>query len=354
MSQSSKPESKNNSISPGCLIYGFGGVFILGGLVFLVGTSWFALRLEASRTWPQVPAQVVSSELGFRVDSDNDRFVDPVVTYRYDIDGETYNGDRVSFGSGDASWSQSRVNAYPVDRSINVRVNPNDPTDAVIEPGGRGWERFLPLGGLVPLGVGVSIILSGRRRLRNPELMRGPRGPTQVGPKGHWIPATLGIIFTTVGVFIVRDGLTAIQIARASSTWPTTEGIVVLSEAHREWDSEEKRHTYFPVVVYTYEVEGVMYAADQIRPGSIKGSSRTSASALRLTKKYPEGSLTPVSYNPDQPSQATLVVGESVGSWGTMVFGGIFTVIGLVIALVFFPRPWAHQASNQGTGSPRS
>ncbi|HCD28995.1 MAG TPA: hypothetical protein DEQ73_00140, partial [Phycisphaerales bacterium] len=130
MSQSSKPESKNNSISPGCLIYGFGGLFILGGLVFLVGTSWFALRLEASRTWPQVPAQVVSSELGFRVDSDNDRFVDPVVTYRYIIDGETYTGDRVSFGSGDASWSQSRVNAYPVDRSINVRVNPDDPTDA--------------------------------------------------------------------------------------------------------------------------------------------------------------------------------------------------------------------------------
>ena len=109
-------------------------------------------------------------------------------------------------------------------RSIDVRVNPDDPTDAVIEPGGRGWERFLPLGGLVPLGVGVSIILSGRRRLRNPELMRGPSGPTKVGPKGHWIPATLGIIFTTVGVFIVRDGLTDIQIARASSTWPTTEG----------------------------------------------------------------------------------------------------------------------------------
>ncbi|MEC7385410.1 MAG: DUF3592 domain-containing protein, partial [Planctomycetota bacterium] len=239
-------------------------------------------------------------------------------------------------------------------RVIDVRVNPDDPTDAVIEPGGRGWERFLPLGGLVPLGVGVGIILSGRRRLRNPELMRGPSGPTQVGPKGHWIPATLGIIFTTVGVFIVRNGLTDIQIARASSTWPTTEGTVVLSEAHREWDSEDKRHTYFPVVVYTYEVEGVTYASDRIRPGSIKRSSRTSASALRLAKQYPEGSRQPVSYDPDQPGQATLVAGEGVSSWGTMVFGGIFTVIGLVIALVFFPRPWAHQASNQGTGSPRS
>ena len=354
MSDSSKSESENNTISPGCLLYGFGGVFILGGLAFLVGTGWFALQVEASRTWPQVPAQVVSSELGFRVDSDNDRFVDPNVTFRYDIDGKTYTGDRVSFGSGDAAWSQGRVNAYPVGRVIDVRVNPDDPTDAVIEPGGRGWERFLPLGGLVPLGVGVSIILSGRRRLRNPELMRGPSGPTKVGPKGHWIPATLGIIFTTVGVFIVRDGLTDIQIARASSTWPTTEGTVVLSEAHREWDSEDKRHTYFPVVVYTYDVEGVTYASDRIRPGSIKRSSRTSASALRLAKQYPEGSRQPVSYDPDQPSQATLVAGEGVSSWGTMVFGGIFTVIGLVIVLVFFPRPWAHQASNQGTGSPRS
>ena len=145
MSDSSKSESENNTISPGCLVYGFGGVFILGGLAFLVGTGWFALQVEASRTWPKVPAQVVSSELGFRVDSDNDRFVDPDVTFRYDIEGKTYTGDRVSFGSGDAAWSQARVNAYPVGRVIDVRVNPDDPTDAVIEPGGRGWERFSPL-----------------------------------------------------------------------------------------------------------------------------------------------------------------------------------------------------------------
>ena len=138
-----------------------------GGLGFLVGTGWFALQVEASRTWPQVPAQVVSSELGFRVDSDNNRFVDPDVTFRYDIDGKTYTGDRVSFGSGDAAWSQARVNAYPVGQVIDVRINPDDPTDAVIEPGGRGWERFLPLGGLVPLGVGVGIILSDRRRLES-------------------------------------------------------------------------------------------------------------------------------------------------------------------------------------------
>ena len=71
--------------------------------------------------------------------------------------------------------------------------------------------------------------------------MRDPSGPTKVGPKGHWIPATLGIIFTTVGVFIVRDGRADIRIARASSAWPTTEG-TVLSEAHREWDNEDKRH----------------------------------------------------------------------------------------------------------------
>ena len=354
MSESGKQESENNTISPGCLVFGFGGVFVLGGLVFLIGTSWFALRLEASRTWPQVQAQVVSSELGFRMDSDHDRFVDPSVTYRYNIGGQTYIGDRVSFGSGDAAWSQSRVNAYPVDRVIDVRVNPKDPTDAVIEPGGRGWERFLPLGGLVPLGVGISLILTGRRRIRNPELMRGPSGPTKVGAKGHWIPASVGIIFTTVGVFIVQDGWTDIQIARSSSTWPTTQGTVVLSEAHREWDSEDKRHYFVPVVVYTYQVEGVTYASDRVRPGAINRSSRTAASASRLANRYPEGSVTPVAYNPDQPGQATLVTGEGLGSWSTVIFGGIFTVIGAIIALIFFPRPWAHQASNQGTGSSRS
>ena len=182
-----------------------------------------------------------------------------------------------------------------------------------------------------------------------------PADPPKLGSKGHWIPATLGIIFTTVGVFIVRDGLTDIQIARASSTWPTTEGTVVLSEAHREWDSEDSRHTYFPVVVYTYEVEGVTYASDRIQPGSIKRSSRTSVWALRLAKQYPQGRASPCRMTPINQAKPRWSRGRVSSLLGTMVFGGIFfTVIGLVIALVFFPRPWAHQVSNQGTGSPRS
>ena len=153
MSDSSKSESENNTISPGCLLYGFGGVFILGGLAFLVGDRLVCPSGGSVPNVAQVPGQVVSSELGFRVDSDNDRFVDPDVTFRYDIDGKPTPGIG-SLGSGDAAWSQGRVNAYPVG-VIDVRVNPDDPTDAVIEAGGRGWERPLPWG-VGASGVGAA------------------------------------------------------------------------------------------------------------------------------------------------------------------------------------------------------
>ena len=52
---------------------------------------------------------------------------------------------------------------------------------------------------------------------------------------------------------------------------------------------EDKRHTYFPVVVYTYDVEGVTYASDRIRPGSIKRSSRTSAQLCGRPSSIPRG-----------------------------------------------------------------
>ena len=44
--------------------------------------------------------------------------------------------------------------------------------------------------------------------------------------------------------------------------------------------------------------------------------------------------------------------GVHFGRFG--LFGGIFTAIRSVVALVLSPRLWAYQASNQGTGSPRS
>ncbi|MAV55869.1 MAG: hypothetical protein CMJ28_07960 [Phycisphaerae bacterium] len=354
MMETSKPESKNKMFLAGCLAYGFGCVFILAGLVFMAITAWYALRLEVSRSWPEVDAQVVSSTLGFRVDSDNDRFVDPKVKYRYLFAGVSYTGDRVSFGTGDAVWSQSRVNAYPVNSLIKVRVNPENPVDSVIEPGGQGWERFLPLGSLVPFGAGISIMLTARRRMKSVDLNQGSFGPKKIGPKGHWIPATVGIVMATVGAFIVQHGWNENRIARDSSTWPTVEGTIVLSESHREWDSGDKRHHFVPVVVYTYEVNGVTFASDRVQAGGIKRSYRKSAAALSQAKRYPEGTPTLVAYNPSKPEEATLMTGENVKSWMSVVFGGVFTLIAVGVALLFFPRPRFYQASNQGIDSPRS
>lgn len=116
------------------------GLFALG---FFVWGFIVAGRARAARRWPLAPGMVMYSGLGSRRTTTSSGGRSTVyqaqVIYRYQVDGQIYEGDRLNFGSawtgGFNSGGQARkVEEYPPGRRIEVHYNPADPTQAVLEP----------------------------------------------------------------------------------------------------------------------------------------------------------------------------------------------------------------------------
>lgn len=91
--------------------------------------------------------------------------------YRYEVDGETYTGDRTAsatYRTSDRSEVEETAARYPVGSKITVHYDPDDPATSVLEPGISALPSlFLALGvvGLLAL-AGVFFLLRRSPRER--------------------------------------------------------------------------------------------------------------------------------------------------------------------------------------------
>jgi hypothetical protein len=133
------------------------GIFLL---VF-VGAGIYALTLYArekkkgaeTQTWPAVSGRVVEAYVAedVQVDSEGDRnrVFAPRVVYEYEVNGQTYRGDRLRIGIESFSGSRRRVEQelarYPVGSAVTVYYNPANPAEAVLQRG-AGSKAALVIG----------------------------------------------------------------------------------------------------------------------------------------------------------------------------------------------------------------
>jgi hypothetical protein len=123
------------------------GVFLL---VF-IGAGIYALSLYGrekkkgteTQTWPAVSGRVVEAYVAedVQVDSEGDRnrVFAPRVVYEYEVNGQTYRGDRLRIGIESFIGSRRRVEQelarYPVGSAVTVYYNPANPAEAVLQRG---------------------------------------------------------------------------------------------------------------------------------------------------------------------------------------------------------------------------
>jgi len=92
-----------------------------------------------SRRWPQVTGVIVVSDLQRSSDADGGYSYRPEVSYRYFVNREEFVARRTRFGDRlQLSWSAPAVriiSRYRVGAVVSVHYNPDDPADAVLEPG---------------------------------------------------------------------------------------------------------------------------------------------------------------------------------------------------------------------------
>ena len=103
----------------------------------------------------------------------------------------------------------------------------------------------------------------------------------------------LNVIFLAV-IYFMRKKMAEV------SQWPSVMGVVQMSTVERR--SSEDGYTDYPVVQYSYLVNGQPYQNSKLAPGPEVGGS----GARKVVAKYPAGAQVMVFYNPQNPSDAVL------------------------------------------------
>ena len=112
-------------------------VFAVIGGGMVVGAGRNAVNGRASRRWPVVSGQMISSEVTSQRTGMTQSHRGGV-EYQYVVDGVTYTGDRIAFGtrwSLRKSSSEALISRYPVGATVSVSHHPTEPSFSVLEPG---------------------------------------------------------------------------------------------------------------------------------------------------------------------------------------------------------------------------
>ncbi len=129
--------------------------FFAGELVMIfLGVRMVTLS-KASLDWPTVNGTVLSSQVREDYDSDNGYTYYPQVEYRYSVDDQVYESDRVFFGSDSASEENAYaiVAQFPAGSTAAVYYNPDKPKQSVLIPGDAYTPGFLIIIGVISLVI---------------------------------------------------------------------------------------------------------------------------------------------------------------------------------------------------------
>jgi hypothetical protein len=143
----------------------------LGVVIFAIGILISDLpRMIVSPGWPTTDGEIISRRLiahQFK-EYDGDLYIDyeAYIRYKYAVDGIPYSS--LSINAIDSPfYSYSIAMRYPVGKEVLVYYNPNDPTDAVLEPGIVGIFQAFDVFSYFFFGAGLYLLYLGLSRIKS-------------------------------------------------------------------------------------------------------------------------------------------------------------------------------------------
>jgi len=109
------------------------------------------------------------------------------------------------------------------------------------------------------------------------------------------------LIFLIAFPFALWKAWQNIQLAKASTSWPTVSGTVTASERAKVMFRKQPR------VLYSYSVNGTPFVGNRISFAGGYPPKETDA----ILSRYPVGREVVVSYAPDKPAETTLETGAN-------------------------------------------
>lgn len=152
------------------LLASLGGVFFLvgAGLGLFLGLPTIS-DAKASKSWPKVDGIVIESRVEMRRSSggangrNNGPTYKAIVVYDYKVDDQPHSCDRIWFGSDISTSNRGQmrdtVKQYPEGKTIQVYYDPENPSEAVLQPGAFFSSYFMVIFGGVFAFVGGIILL---------------------------------------------------------------------------------------------------------------------------------------------------------------------------------------------------
>ena len=287
---------------------GFGTVFF--GLFFLMGAlfTFFilgeALKQLAPWWWPAAECTILSS--GVDATGEDQHPYRASVRYRYEIEGRTYEGDRMFRSDGGTpSFDRARDRAarYQPDATATCRVNPDIPALAVLERR-LPWIVFVVLFPLIFVTIGAVGLYATWRGLRSGKEPAVESISQKAAPgRGHKFMVVFGLIFAAVGgaVFVPLTGLPAIRLA-TSMTWDATP-CTIASSSIRSWSTDDGTSCRADVL-YEYRAGGRIWRSNRVDFFSFLTSGRDNARTI--LGRYPGGADATCWVDPNDPSRSVL------------------------------------------------
>lgn len=146
------------------------GLFLLGAAFLNYGISEIK-QAKRSVDWPSVSGTVTTSEKEKRTTTEGTgsskrtvTYYSAIIDYTYQVDGKTHTSNRIAFGGQNRHQTTELLNRYPLNKSVDVFYDPDQPAEAVLEKGFKKQGYFFPGFGAVIILFGLVIILFKNRR----------------------------------------------------------------------------------------------------------------------------------------------------------------------------------------------
>lgn len=140
-------------------------------------------------------------------------------------------------------------------------------------------------------------------------------------------------VFVLGGVFMCKLGLNAIETAKNSTSWPTTQGMIINSQIITE--NSDNSISYRPSIEYLYKVGDETYRNNTIFFGDGGGNGFRSYSEHYVNKYYLNRSVR-VSYDSKKPNISVLEPGTQKNTYVLFVVGCGFVFMGIWAWLIYW------------------
>jgi hypothetical protein len=141
----------------------------------------------------------------------------------------------------------------------------------------------------------------------------------------------VAILIMAGGLVVIFGELSASRTLEKTREWPETGGEVVSFQLSRSYLGD-----FFASIRYRYQVDGVDYTGETIRPGG-RMTFRSKRLAKELENRYRSGLKIPVYYNPDNPAECCIDREQTAAGSSAMYWGLAVVVLG---AFVIFKALW--------------